>query len=192
MIPLIAASRPSRLFAPLLLFVSSFLPGCRTSPDNGPGDAGATRQAAGFSASVEVPEGDPASIGTYVGSVAYPDGRHFEISGRRDGTLTAFWLQDLGGNENPELIVWMVGAGSGSYASIHVYWMNDDGPMLDDVSELPHGARLAYMGHDSVFVDHGKLQRCFPLYESGDTNASPSAGKRCLTYDTLMGWIISD
>jgi hypothetical protein len=142
-----------------------------------------------FTATIEVPEGEAASVGSYRGSIAYPDGRLFEISGVRDGSIAGRWLIDLGGNEYPELIVWMRGAGSGSYASVHIYWMTGDGPQFEDASTIPEPANQGYMGHDSLSVTNSGLRRCFPVYQKGDTNAQPSGSTRCLVYNSMAGWV---
>jgi hypothetical protein len=142
-----------------------------------------------FSATVDVPEGEAASIGNYRASVTYPDGRVFEVSGVRDGSISGNWLIDLGGNEYPELIVWMTSAGSGSYASVHIYWMTDEGLQFEDASALPEPLKEGYQGHDSLSVSDFRLRRCFPRYREGDPNARPSGSERCLVYNSMMGWV---
>ena len=139
---------------------------------------------------VEVPEDDPASVGSYRGSVIYPDGRVFEFSGERDGSIAGKWLTNLGGNEYPELIIWMTGSGSGSYATVHLYWMTADGPRFEDATALPEPAQEGYMGHDSVFVADHQLTRCFPVYRDGDPNAQSAGTKRCVVYNSMMGWVL--
>jgi len=137
-----------------------------------------------FTAIAAVPDKEGASIGTYVGAVTYPDGRQFKISGRRDGFLSELWLADVGGDEKPEFIVWMVSVGSGSYASIHVYQMVESGPSFSDASALPSEQMEGYMGHDQVTVEDGRLIRCFPMYGPDDPNSRASGGKLCLEYET--------
>lgn len=178
-----------------LTFLSSFTFGCgqddAADPKSPVVEIGPN---AGYTARVSVADAEPASIGTYEGSVTYPDGRSFEIEGTREGTLAGHWLADLGGNAAPELILWIVNAGTGSYASIHIYWMREDGPLLQDISELSPNVRRGYMGHDSVFVERGQLKRCFPVDNAGnsETRGSRAAGQeRCLSYNSMAGWVIS-
>lgn len=156
--------------------------------DAGPEPAAAPQ----FDVTVAVPDGESASIGTYEAQFRYPDGRSFHVSGERNGTIAEHWFTDLGGNEKPELIIWMVNAGSGSYASVHIYWLTDEGPRFTDETDLPQAAQVAYQGHDSVFVADGKLRRCFPLIGPDDFDNRPTGHSRCVVYNAAMGWVIEN
>jgi hypothetical protein len=152
-----------------------------TSPDETPASA---------SVSITIRDDEAASMGSYSATVKWPDGRQIDLSGERDGSIAGHWLASIDGDPHPELIVWIVGAGSGSYATVHVYRMPDSGVEMIDASEIPHGARNGYQGHDRITVEDGVLRRCFPLYETGDPNSRPSGGERCLSYDSSGLWII--
>ena len=49
------------------------------------------------------------------------------------------------------------------------------------------------MGHDRFRVLPRGIERSFPVYRPGDTNASPSGGRRRLEYELVAGetgWLL--
>ena len=143
-----------------------------------------------FKAVIEVSDDEPASIGTYIATVEYPDGTRYQVSGERDGSFSETWLGDIGGGETPELVLWMVSAGSGSYASIHVWGMTARGPRLTDATPLPDSLSHGYMGHDRLWIEDAQLLRCFLIYGPEDPVTEPSGGERCFVYDRVYGWAL--
>jgi hypothetical protein len=147
----------------------------------------------GFRATVVVPDGEPASVGTYWASVAYPDGRASEITGERDGSISQTWLTDLGGDGVPELVVWMTSAGSGSYGQVEILRLEASGPSGVPLAPLDESQARGYMGHDRIAIREGRLTRCFPLYRADDPQARPTGGERCLWYSfRKRRWVESD
>jgi hypothetical protein len=102
-----------------------------------------------------------------------------------DGSATGADIADLDGNGWPEVYVYVTSAGSGSYGSLVAYAVNNGKSMspvyLPPVAENPSSARV-YSGHDTFAVEGNRLQRRFPLYRPGDTNAAPGGGIRLLQY----------
>ncbi len=125
---------------------------------------------------------EPSSIGTYQVSVCYPSGSTIRFSGQREGSIRKVWLTDLDLDSMPELVIWMVSTGSGSYAKIDLFRLEESEPRPMPLAPLTEMQARGYMGHDQVDVEDGRLIRCFPLYDPGDSNADPSGGERCVWY----------
>lgn len=141
----------------------------------------------GYHAEAVVSRSEPRSIGTYHVHLTYPSGARIKFQGERVGMVERIWLDDLDGDQVPELVIWMVSVGSGSYAKIDLYRLAD--PRLKVVSLDPlRGAQAeGYIGHDHVDIAEGRLVRCFPVYRRGDTMAAPTGGERCLWYSMEDG-----
>jgi hypothetical protein len=113
-----------------------------------------------------------------------------------DGSVTGVEVADLDGNGSPEIYVYVSSAGSGSYGSLIAFAANQRKslsaiylPPLEDDPQASEG----YMGHDQFAVVENTLQRRFPLYRAGDTNAAPSGGTRQVQYSLHAGeagWIL--
>ena len=110
-----------------------------------------------------------------------------------DGSVTTAEVADLNQDGTPEIYVYVTSAGSGSYASLVAYAANDKSlseiqlPALADDAALSKG----YMGHDQLSLGNGVLQRRFPLYRDGDSNAAPTGGTRQIDYRLVAdeaGW----
>ncbi len=140
-------------------------------------------------AALDVPEGEAASVGTYVLSIVTPetgvDGVESVeiITGEREGTVTGLWADDVTGDQAVDVIVAMSSAGSGSYGVCHVYASSGPGFERIELAPLSEGQRDGFMGHDSFEVVDGALFRTFPVYASGDPNARPSGGVLGYRYD---------
>jgi hypothetical protein len=109
-----------------------------------------------------------------------------EINGRAFGAEIA----DLDANGWPEVYVYVVSAGSGSYGWLVGYAVNNGKSatpvyfpeLKDDVA-----ASRGYMGHDEFAVVESRIVRRFPIYREGDTNAQPTGGMRQLQYKLVAG-----
>ncbi len=107
-----------------------------------------------------------------------------------DGQATGVEVADLDVDGLPELYVYVMSAGSGSYGSLLAWAVTPDGTLseiaLPPLADTP-GADKGYMGHDQFAVVEGSLVRRFPVYKDGDTNAAPSGGVRQLQYKLRPG-----
>lgn len=170
------------------------LGGCAAddAPDGAQFEAsgGATR------ATLDVPAGEPASVGTYALSIVVQaagenGGDDVEnITGEREGTVTGLWVDDVTGDDVVDIIVAMTSAGSGSYGACHVYASTGSGFTRIELVPLDDGQRDGFMGHDAFSVVDGVLYRTFPVYVSGDVNARPSGGVLGYRYDFEAGaWV---
>ena len=88
-----------------------------------------------------------------------------------DGQVTRAEVADLDADGSPEIYVYVVSAGSGSYGSLVAYCANRRKSLseihLPPVADSPAAAR-GYMGHDDFAVVEGMLIRRFPVYRDGD------------------------
>jgi len=107
-----------------------------------------------------------------------------------NGSVTGAEAGDLNGDGSPEIYVYVSSAGSGSYGSLIAYSANGKKSLteinLPDLYADPKNSE-GYMGHDVFAVAENVLQRRFPIYKPGDTNAEPSGGKRQIDYKLYPG-----
>lgn len=108
--------------------------------------------------------------------------------------LSEGFLADLDNNGFEELYLITTAEGSGSYGHIHGFASNSDKSLTPIYLRPIHENDLApgelfdgYMGHDSIFMDQGKLMRKFPVYREGDPNCCPTGGIRQLRYNLVPG-----
>jgi hypothetical protein len=114
--------------------------------------------------------------------------------------LTNLFVMDLDANGFDELYLVTTSVGSGSYGNIYGFASNQDKSLtpiyVPQITEkdLDIGSMFqGYMGHDSIYLDQGKLVRKFPVYLEGDPNCCPTGGKRYLQYNLIpgeAGWIL--
>ncbi len=108
--------------------------------------------------------------------------------------LSAAFLTDLDNNGFEEIYLITTSTGSGSYGQIHGFASNSDKSITPiylrpiDENDLAPGEMFeGYMGHDSIFLDQGKLMRKFPVYLEGDPNCCPTGGKATIVYSLVPG-----
>ena len=113
-----------------------------------------------------------------------------------DGSVRGVELADLNADGSPEIYIYVISAGSGSYGSLVAYSSNRR-KSLSDIYLPPvtqfEGASQGYMGHDEFAVVENRLVRRFPVYQDGDSNARPTGGMRQLQYRLVAGeasWIL--
>ena len=95
---------------------------------------------------------------------------------------------DLNSDGHPELVVMVRSVGSGSYGGVQA-WSAGLGRTLEPITlpDLSGPLLEGYMGHDSFELSPSGLVRRFPLYKPGDTQASPSGGRREIVYAMERG-----
>ena len=113
-----------------------------------------------------------------------------------EGIVTAVKVADLDRDGFPEIYAFVASVGSGSYGSIVAFASNRNRSMTP-VHQLPvaegSSALQGYMGHDRFRVLPRSIERSFPVYRPGDTNASPIGGRRRLEYELVAGetgWLL--
>jgi hypothetical protein len=113
-----------------------------------------------------------------------------------DGTVTGAEVADLNSDGSPEIYVYVASAGSGSHGSLVAYSANRRKSLseihLPPLTDDPRASQ-GYMGHDHFAVAGNALNRRFPVYRDGDTNAAPTGGSRELRYELVggeAGWML--
>ena len=114
--------------------------------------------------------------------------------------LSGAFLADLDSNGFEEIYLVTTSGGSGSYGHIHGFSSNADKSItpiylrpIHETDLTPGELFEGYMGHDSIYLNQGKLLRKFPVYLEGDPNCCPTGGHRILEYQLLPGeanWIL--
>ena len=96
-------------------------------------------------------------------------------------------IADLNNDYKPELLIYLVSDGSGSYGEVICYSVNNNGKSVSQVYFPPtsqsDSIKNGYMGHDIFDIVNNNLVQVFPIYKDGDSNAQPTGGKREVIYE---------
>ena len=113
-----------------------------------------------------------------------------------DGRILDAQMADLNSDGLPELYIFTTSAGSGSYASLIAYGVNNKKSVTPVyLAELSQEKKYGkgYMGHDSFKIVGNRLRRSFPIYKKDDPNCCPTGGKRTVEYQLVAGeagWVL--
>lgn len=107
-----------------------------------------------------------------------------------EGSVVNAEIGDLNLDGFPEVLIYTVSAGSGSYGNVIGYSVNNGKsisqvyfPQISD-NEI---ASKGYMGHDEFAIVETSLVQRFKLYNEGDTNANPTGKMRQIQYKLVDG-----
>jgi len=107
-----------------------------------------------------------------------------------EGQVTNAEIEDLNIDGFPEILIYTVSAGSGSYGNVIGYSVNN-GKSISQIyfPELAENkeASSGYMGHDEFAIIETTLARRFPVYNQGDTNNNPTGATRQIEYKLKDG-----
>lgn len=107
------------------------------------------------------------------------------VAHKIDGNVKDAEIEDLNSDGSPEVLVYRISAGSGSYGSVVGYSVNNRKSMsqiyFPPITENPEISE-GYMGHDEFAIIETTFARRFPIYREGDTNSNPSGGIRQVQY----------
>lgn len=107
-----------------------------------------------------------------------------------DGQVIHAEIEDLNSDGFPEILVYTISDGSGSYGNVIGYSVNN-GKSMSSIYFPPKGENNqiseGYMGHDTFAVVETSLVQRFPIYNENDTNANPTGGTRQVTYKLQEG-----
>ena len=107
-----------------------------------------------------------------------------------DGQVLNAEIEDLNSDGFPEILIYTMSAGSGSYGNVIGYSVNN-GKSISQIyfPELSENkeASIGYMGHDEFAIVETSLVRRFPIYRDGDTNNNPTGGTRQIQYKLKDG-----
>ena len=113
-----------------------------------------------------------------------------EINLEIDGQVMNAAIGDLNSDGFPEILIYTISAGSGSYGNVIGYSVNN-GKSLSQITfpELSDNkeASAGYMGHDEFAIVENSLVRKFPIYKDKDTNSNPTGGTRQIVYKLKNG-----
>jgi hypothetical protein len=110
-----------------------------------------------------------------------------------DGRVMGAEVADLNSSGQPEIYVYVQGAGSGSYGELVAYAASKGTLLPISLQELTGPMAEGYMGHDAFSVVENCLVRRFPIYRAGDSNAKATGGERQICYKLKAGeagWIL--
>jgi len=107
-----------------------------------------------------------------------------------EGQVTNAEIEDLNSDGFPEILIYTISAGSGSYGNVIGYSVNNGKSIsqiyFPEISEN-NEAGSGYMGHDEFAIIETTLARRFPIYKDGDTNNNPTGGTRQIEYKLKDG-----
>lgn len=107
-----------------------------------------------------------------------------------DGQVVNAEIEDLNSDGFPEVLIYTVSAGSGSYGNVIGYSVNNGKSIsqiyFPEISENKE-AGVGYMGHDEFAIVETSLVRRFPIYKANDSNSNPTGGTRQIQYKLKDG-----
>jgi len=113
-----------------------------------------------------------------------------KIAVELDGKVVNAEIEDLNSDGFPEILIYKISAGSGSYGNVIGYSVNNGKSIsqiyFPEISENKE-ASIGYMGHDEFAIIETSLARRFPVYKDGDTNNNPTGGTRQIEYKLKDG-----
>jgi len=113
-----------------------------------------------------------------------------KISMEVDGSVTGAEIEDLNSDGFPEVLIYTVSTGSGSYGNVIGYSVNSGKSAsqiaFPDITENKEASK-GYMGHDEYAIVENSLVRRFKIYNTGDANSSPTGNIRQIQYKLKNG-----
>lgn len=113
-----------------------------------------------------------------------------EIQMEINGSVVNAEIEDLNSDGFPEVLIYTVSVGSGSYGNVIGYSVNSGKSIsqiyFPPISENPEGGK-GYMGHDEFAIVENNLVQRFQTYNEGDSNANPTGIIRQLQYKLKDG-----
>lgn len=98
------------------------------------------------------------------------------------GEVTDAQLVKLTAGLGSELLVFVEGAGSGSYGEVRGYWFGGKDWERMSMPKLTGTAARGYQGQDKFRLQGQEIVRSFPIYQETDPNCCPSGGTRTIRY----------
>jgi hypothetical protein len=107
-----------------------------------------------------------------------------------DGSVSKADINDLNADGFPELLIYTVSAGSGSYGNVIGYSVNEGKSMspiyFPPIADNPNASK-GYMGHDEFEMVELSLIQRFKVYNEGDNNNNPTGKTRQIQYKLKDG-----
>lgn len=99
-------------------------------------------------------------------------------------------VNDLNADGNPDLLIYTVSAGSGSYGHVYGFSAGKTGGLsIINFPKVTGNPKIdkGYMGHDMFQIVENRLVQRFPIYKEGDSNAQATGGTREVVYKMVKG-----
>jgi len=113
-----------------------------------------------------------------------------EIKMEIDGSVVNAEIEDLNSDGFPEVLIYTVSAGSGSYGNVIGYSVNA-GKSISQIYFPPIAenkeASKGYMGHDEFAIVENTLVQRFQTYNEDDSNSNPTGTIRQIQYQLKDG-----
>lgn len=107
-----------------------------------------------------------------------------------EGSVSGAEIEDLNADGFPEILIYTVSAGSGSYGNVIAYSVNN-GKSISQIYFPPitenKEASKGYMGHDEFAIVENSLVQRFKTYKSVDANSTPTGIIRQIQYKLKDG-----
>jgi hypothetical protein len=107
-----------------------------------------------------------------------------------DGQVINAEIEDLNSDGYPEVLIYSVSAGSGSYGNVIGFSVNNGKSIseiyLPDIMENPEASK-GFMGHDEFAIVETSLVRRFRIFNEGDVNSNPTGNYRQIQYKLVDG-----
>ena len=107
-----------------------------------------------------------------------------------DGQVINAEIEDMNSDAYPEVLIYTVSSGSGSYGNVIGYSVNSGKSIssiyFPDISENQEAGK-GYMGHDEFAIVETTLVQRFQTYNEGDANAMPTGNIREIQYKLVDG-----
>ncbi len=107
-----------------------------------------------------------------------------------DGTVSGAEIEDLNADGFPEVLIYTVSAGSGSYGNVIGYSVNNGKSVsqiyFPPISENKEASK-GYMGHDEFTIVENSLVQRFKTYNTVNANSTPSGNIRQIQYKLKDG-----
>jgi hypothetical protein len=178
------------LFCPLLVLAAVCNDGRRSGPEGDTGKTLRSEMASRYSFEAHVAQGNQTfdvftegngSIRALI-VVQTKEGFADTIRKEIDGAVVNAACADLDRDSIPEVYVFAQSAGTGSYAHLYAFQIDQGSWQSILLPDLDKRQSAGYLGHDTLWVQDSALVRRFPVYTEGDINASASGGMRTLEY----------
>lgn len=107
-----------------------------------------------------------------------------------EGRVVNAEIEDLNVDGYPEILIYTVSAGSGSFGNVIGYSVTE-GNSIESIyfPEISKNPRInkGYKGHDNFVIMETNLNRSFQLYTEGASNAQPTGYIRQIQYKLVDG-----
>jgi len=115
---------------------------------------------------------------------------HSDSSGRKyttttgdfNGVITDVFNTDMDVDGNPEILIQAKRKDTINYTTIYAFEFTDGKAQKLDFPKLSTSQKKGYRGDDNFYIEDGKLEREFTIFEGSGSNTKSTGAKRKLEY----------